>query len=353
VKTLYFELRETLPPPIPALRGDVQEWLREWEAERDADMPRVLEGMEEAMSYFSGFDRANQTRSEIVRGLTRNLQGDSDEREIERGVSTDEDPLYAYVPSDEYSDGGKFWYDEESIDETTMGCRLLWRSALAVKGRLKELDELLFWGVLGCIYEPFATGDPEALERQIESGRAHTLDLRVEAGLGDLLDYLNYFDARRDYDASMLEDTYEMFLAAVKQASAAECEALFSKLGRLEYSADDRPPRPAEAYLPIARQLWEIILTKPGVSRSLLGRGGLFYWVANTGSAGPSAALAALGQLCEGDCFEFWRVVPFLPFWAAARSATREGKVGPRSPLPEARAGGHRHVCAGPLDRER
>jgi hypothetical protein len=35
-------------------------------------------------------------------------------------------------------------------------------------------------------------------------------------------------------------------------------------------------------------------------------------------------ALIALGQLCKGDCFEFWKIPPFLPLWVAARTAAAE-----------------------------
>jgi hypothetical protein len=80
-----------------------------------------------------------------------------------------------------------------------------------------------------------------------------------------------------------------------------------------------------EEHLPIADRLWTTILAKPNLSLALLARAGLFYWICRDPAQAPPRALVALGRVCEGDCFEFWRVPPFLPIWAASRRAADDG----------------------------
>lgn len=332
LKAIYFGLREG---PSPAkLTEDAQNWLRQWEAERDAALPELMKKMDVVKQWIRERDSATKVIVNEVRRMTSIIHSEdgvpggieapsppNDPRE-ESGAA---EPLFQYLPPDEYcGGGGPFWYDDSAVDEPVFASRLL--QAVAFEARERLGGDMLFWGVLGRIDEPFSSDAPEVLEARIDAGRAYTLEVRVENGLADLLDYLNYFDAYSDVDADTLEATYEEFLRAVRRASPAECEELFSQVQRLEYEADGRPPYPVEAHLPIAERLWEVILSKPGVSHGLLGRGGLFYWTARRGANSPSGALAALGLLCEGQCYEFWKVVPFLPFWAAGQAAAHEGK---------------------------
>jgi len=172
--------------------------------------------------------------------------------ETPKGRDESGDPLAAYLPAvDEYDDEA-FWYAPFYAEDTvTEAGSLLMTITLSVRRRLGE-DHPLFWGILGRVYEPFAQGSPEELEERVTSAESDVLALRVRTGQADLLDYLDYFEVHRGSGDDFLESEYESFLEAVERASPAECEAVFSWLQQIEWVPGWRPPRPAEAYLPIA-----------------------------------------------------------------------------------------------------
>jgi hypothetical protein len=330
LRTLSYELEKI--PAAPPLRDDAQQWMHQWGIEREAALPWVLENLPQITTSIR--DRRQQVQdtedaaAEGTAYLTpgHNVAAVQEVPAVNEGQSARQDPvdpLARYLPpTDDYYDTS-FWYSTDSQDYLYSACSAL--IAIMTEVRTRVSEDSLFWGVLGRVYEPFAHENPAELEDKIEAAESEVLALRVREGQADLLDYMNYFEEYRGAGDPSLESEYDSLLAAVEEASPAECEALFPKLERLEYDPNRRsPPRPAEESLPIADRLWETILAKPGLSVGLLARAGLFYWLSRDPTRAPTLALVALGRACEGECFEFWRVPPFLPFWAAAHDSANE-----------------------------
>jgi len=314
---LFSDLEAELP--LLRLRTDAREWLEDWERESAHWRATSLAELERLAPAFRAYVERSQQTSAAATQLSATLTPDA-------GTGgTPVDVLDQYLPPiDEYG-YDSFWYHDLSsfTDTLHLGQLFLLTVTLEVRARLNE--DTLFWAVLGRIYEPFAPGDPEELEEDISTASAEILALRVRAGYADLLDYLNYFDEYRTYGDELLEPEYEKFLAAVERATSAECDALFHKLCRLEFGPYNRPPHPVEESLPVADGLWMAILAKPDLSVTLLARAGLFYWISRDPAKAPALALVALGRVCEGDCFDFWRIPPFLVFWTASKRAASEG----------------------------
>ncbi len=324
--------------PLPALRPDVEQQLRE--PEGDFDDSRAAEfraQLSKARNFIRArWDAAKATQESAISrtvDLDPEMVAGQDTVDLEPSVVVS-DPLMRFLPAVDRYWAHKYWYTGFIDDEIDHILPLLRALAAELSERLGE--DPIFWAVLGRTLEPFRFEDPDDLDDRIHSGRQHTIAVRLRTGRADLHDYWESLpspdedDDDDDDDDDGPDPVYGLFLSAIERASGAECEAFFCALERedLELVApEEYRPFPAERTLPIADNIWTAILSKSDLSCALVARAGLYYWHSDALTAKSPLALAALGRHCEGIERDHWEVPPFLCFWEAARLATAQQQL--------------------------